>query len=112
MPHDQTVDVRLLTVTDCPHRDLTLRRVREALARVGVPQIAVIERVVDDPTDAAARGMRGSPTVLIDGHDPFATADTTTSVSCRMYPTATGYDGAPSVDHLVAALTHATARPR
>lgn len=99
------VDVEVLTVTDCPHRDLTMDRVLEALDRVESPKARVTERVIDDPADALVAGMHGSPTILIDGHDPFAADTIEASVSCRLYPTPTGFDGAPSVDDLIVALS-------
>jgi hypothetical protein len=98
------VGVEVLTVTDCPHRARTLDRVRAALDRLGLPQVVVTERVIDDPAEAVASGMHGSPTILIDGRDPFTASGTEPSVSCRLYPTANGYDGAPSVEALVDAL--------
>jgi hypothetical protein len=49
--------------------------------------------------------MHGSPTVLIDGHDPFTAAGVEASVSCRLFPTVSGFDGAPTVEDLVAALS-------
>lgn len=97
--------VQVLTVTDCPHRETALDRVRQALDRVGASQAVVTESVIDDPEVAAAAGMHGSPTVLIDGHDPFAAAGIEASVSCRLFRTASGFDGAPSIDDLVAALS-------
>jgi hypothetical protein len=97
--------VEVLTVTDCPHREMALDRVRQALDRVGASQVVVTERVIDDPELAAAAGMHGSPTVLIDGHDPFTAAGIEASVSCRLFPTASGFDGAPTVEDLVAALS-------
>jgi hypothetical protein len=100
-----TAGVEVLTVTDCPHRDMALDRVRQALDRVGASQVVVTERVIDDPEVAAAAGMHESPTVLIDGHDPFTAAGIEASVSCRLFPTASGFDGAPTVEDLVAALS-------
>jgi hypothetical protein len=97
--------VEVLTVTDCPHREMALDRVRQALDGVGASQVVVTERVIDDPEVAAEAGMHGSPTVLIDGHDPFAAAGIEASVSCRLFPTASGFDGAPSIEALVAALS-------
>lgn len=99
------VDIEVLTVSDCPHREMTLDRVRQALDRIGASEAVVAARVIDDMEVAAAAGMHGSPTVLIDGHDPFRAAGTEASVSCRLYSTATGFDGAPSVDDLVVALS-------
>ena len=48
--------------------------------------MVVTERVIDDPLLAAAAGSHGSPTVLIDGHDPFTAAGIAASVSCRLFP--------------------------
>jgi hypothetical protein len=97
--------VEVLTVTDCPHREMALDRARQALDPLGASQVVLTERVIDDPEVAAAAGMLGSPTVLIDGCDPFTAAGVEASVSCRLFPTASGYDGAPTVDDLVVALS-------
>ncbi|MER5795240.1 alkylmercury lyase family protein [Streptomyces sp. NPDC001980] len=77
-------------------------RVRAALAG----RTARVEAVeVRDAAEAARWGMAGSPTVLIDGTDPFAQAGTVPSVSCRIYRHADGtVDGAPRVDELRQAL--------
>lgn len=65
--------------------------------------------VVVDATTAAAAGMTGSPTLLIDGTDPFARAGLEPSLSCRLYPHEDGHaEGAPSV----AALRRAIERCR
>ncbi|MFF0446266.1 alkylmercury lyase family protein [Streptomyces sp. NPDC004609] len=67
------------------------------------PDIVRIE--VTDPAEAARLGMTGSPTVLIDGTDPFTTPGTPASVSCRLYRGPDGtVDGAPSVPELRRAL--------
>jgi hypothetical protein len=97
------VQIAVLTVPDCPHRDETLRRVRQALDVSGRAAV-VVEQVISDPGEAAAAGMRGSPTILIDGHDPFATPADEPSFSCRLFRTGSGLDGAPAVDDLVDAL--------
>ncbi|MEY9936759.1 organomercurial lyase [Streptacidiphilus sp. MAP5-3] len=45
--------------------------------------------------------MHGSPTLLVDGRDPFAAPGTAATVSCRLYRSADGrVDGAPSVEAL------------
>jgi hypothetical protein len=99
------VKVELLTVSDCPNRALALERLKDALTAAGVPDLQVAERVIDDPDEATAAGMHGSPTVLVDGHDPFAKPATEASVSCRLYRTDGGLAGAPSVADLIAAFT-------
>ena len=94
-----------MTVTDRPHREMALDRMRQALDRVGASQVVVTERVIDDPEVAAAAGMHESPTVLIDGHDPFTAAGIEAFVSCRLFPTVSGFDGAPTVGDLIVALS-------
>lgn len=65
---------------------------------------------VDTPEAAERLGFRGSPTVLVDGRDPFATGDEPTGLACRVYPTPDGYRGAPTRWQLREALEAAAAR--
>jgi len=73
--------VRLLHVPGCPGAELLLRR----LAEPGFGEVQVDREVVADETEAAAAGMTGSPTLLIDGMDPFAAPNAVPSLSCRLY---------------------------
>ncbi len=100
----------MLTVSGCPHRSLATTRVQEALDRSGVDAI-IAERIIDDPTEAATMGMAGSPTILVDGRDPFGAAGLEPSISCRLYRAEAGVDGAPSVNSLIDALTSGTTAP-
>jgi hypothetical protein len=84
----------------CPHERLAVDRVQQALARVGKETLGVELCEVRDEADAQRLGFRGSPTVLIDGVDPFADAREPVGIACRMYRTPGGADGAPSVDQL------------
>ena len=52
--------------------------------------------------DAAAAGMRGSPTILIDNADPFTPPGTPTGIACRVVP---GGDPIPTVEAIRAALS-------
>ena len=55
--------------------------------------------------------MHGSPTLLIDGTDPFAAPGQPPSLSCRFYRDTTGLtEGAPSVETLRQVLQQAAAR--
>ena len=98
------MDIEILTVPDCPHRDRVIDRLREALEVTGVAA-DVRHTSIETDQAARARGMHGSPTILIDGRDPFATAATTPSLSCRLFRTDDGHDGAPTTGQLVDALT-------
>lgn len=64
-------------------------------------------QLIETPEAAEQQGFRGSPTVLIDGSDPFADPDAPVGLSCRVYPTAAGYAGSPSLDQLRTALRDA-----
>ncbi|MFH8590145.1 hypothetical protein ACH4GP_38220 [Streptomyces celluloflavus] len=94
--------ITVLTVPECPNAPLAVERVTAALAG----RAAAVELVeVLDQAQATELGMTGSPTVLLDGVDPFAPAGAVPSISCRLYREADGaVSGAPSVAALRAAL--------
>src|SRR5215204_4514446 len=96
--------VTLLYFDDCLNWRTTDARVREALARMGRPQVPVVHRRVTTPEEAEAVQFRGSPTVLINGRDPFLDRDSPVGLSCRVYRTQDGLAGLPTVDQLVAIL--------
>ena len=93
-----TIHIEILQVTDCPHAEIAHRRVLDASTDVS---IALTVTHVRDDTDAARRGMRGSPTILIEGVDPFNDLDEPTSCSCRVRP---GQDPVPTDDDIRRAL--------
>ena len=99
--------VELLWSRDCPNWQESHRRLREALARAGVPGEVVLVEVAT-AEDAERLRFRGSPTVLVDGRDPFADEDDPVGLSCRVFRTPDGLRGAPTVAQLVAALRGAT----
>jgi hypothetical protein len=100
--------IDVFTVSGCPHRLLAMTRLREAIDHSGV-DAAVVERVIDDPGIAATVGMAGSPTILVEGRDLFGSAGSEPSISCRLYRSDSGVDGAPSVTALIDALTSGAA---
>ncbi|MDW6062831.1 hypothetical protein SAZ11_38580 [Streptomyces sp. FXJ1.4098] len=64
--------------------------------------------MVGDQAEAERFGFTGSPTILIDGRDPFAEPGTAPPLACRIYPSCTGPAGAPGLDQLRRALQAAT----
>jgi hypothetical protein len=97
------MQLTLLTVPGCPHADAFGERLAAALA--GRADVVVRRREVADERQAAEAGMHGSPTLLIDGVDPFAGPDQAPSLSCRLYRDEAGRaGGAPSVQALRRAL--------
>ena len=100
------MEIEVLAVPGCPHRAEALARVRDALTATGAAAV-VSERVITSVADATAAGMNGSPTVLVDGRDPFAEGPVEPSLSCRLYRSRAGVEGAPAVGALVDALRDA-----
>jgi hypothetical protein len=100
------VELTLLTVPACP--SAAAFEVRLAVALAGRPGVVIRRREVADEREAAEAGMHGSPTLLIDGADPFAAPDQEPSLSCRLYPDAAGHRaGALPVEALWQALAAA-----
>lgn len=99
------VTVALLFSADCPNWQLADERLREALARAGRDGVPVERRLVSTPEEAEAAGFRGSPTVLVNGQDPFADSDAPAGLSCRVFRTETGLAGAPTVEQLLAVVS-------
>jgi hypothetical protein len=62
-------------------------RLRQALAAAGLVNVPSWYRTVDTPQQAQQLGVRGSPTILVDGHDLFATGEAPAGRSCRVYQT-------------------------
>ena len=98
------VNVKVLFFDDCPNWTLADERLREALTRVGRADVSVEHQRVATPEEAEACGFRGSPTVLVNGRDPFADVDAPVGLACRMYRTDAGSAGAPTVEQLLAVL--------
>ncbi|MEV4158249.1 organomercurial lyase [Nocardia salmonicida] len=103
--------LEILQVTDCPNVAVLEQRLHQATADTGI-ETQIVHRVIDDPDQAAEAGMTGSPTLLVEGRDPFAAPGQTPSISCRLYRTSAGaIDGAPSVAALREVLGMTTAPP-
>ena len=88
----------ILAVPDCPNAPLLRDRITRALA--GQPATEITWHEVTDGEQAECLGMHGSPTLLIDGIDPFALPGQLTSLSCRLYRDLGTVSGAPSTDQL------------
>jgi len=108
MPRRELVamELVLLTVPDCPNAGAFEERLAAALT--GQPGTAVRRRVIASEQEAAREGMHGSPTLLVNGTDPFAAPGQPPSLSCRLYRDPSGQAGpVPSVQELRRVLTAA-----
>ena len=96
--------VSLLYFDGCPNWRTTDERLRQALDRVGHGEVRVAYGKVTTDAEAQAVAFRGSPTVIVDGRDPFLDQESPVGLSCRMYRTSDGLAGSPTVDQLVEVL--------
>jgi hypothetical protein len=72
------------------------------------PEMNVTLRTVDTPEEAEQFVFHGSPSIQVNGVDPFADSSAPAGFSCRVYPTPDGLAGAPTKGQLSDAL-HAAA---
>ncbi|HEV2371981.1 MAG TPA: thioredoxin family protein [Streptosporangiaceae bacterium] len=103
------MELSVLAVPDCPNAPLLEQRLAEALA--GRTNVNITRHVVASETDAAKLGMHGSPTLLVNGQDPFSPPGAATALACRRYDNGAGLvEGAPTVAALRQVLEQATGR--
>ncbi|MEX0757617.1 MAG: thioredoxin family protein [Acidimicrobiia bacterium] len=96
------MDVTLLYFDGCPNWRNTERQLVELSSDFG---FEVTHKLVGSADEAQALAFRGSPTVLIDGVDPFSDDKAPVGLTCRLYATPEGIRGAPSLTMLREALT-------
>jgi len=100
----------VLSAPGCPRVPLLEQRLVEALA--GWPAVTV-QQVIADADEAARWGMCGSPTLLVNGHDPFAVPGMGPALACRLYQDKGGrLEAVPAVAALRRALEQAGMRAR
>ncbi len=90
----------------CPNWQIADERLRRVVARLGL-EADVEHQLVETQEQAEALGFRGSPTVLVNGADPFGVPDAPVGLSCRIYHTEDGRTEAPSEQQLERALSPA-----
>lgn len=103
------MDVTLLYFDGCPNWQ-PAAELLERLAAV-FPDVVVQGVTVDTDEQAQRLRFRGSPTIVIDGIDPWATQGSEFGLTCRIFATPTGPAGCPTWDQLVDAVTSVRATP-
>ena len=100
------MDVKILHVADCPNVELARQRLQQAAEAAGV-DVSITTVLLETDEDAARYPFHGSPTLVIDGRDPFAAGGVSGGLACRVYRSASGVEGAPSLARIIEALEEA-----
>ncbi len=103
------LELTVLAVPGCRNAPVLEQRLAEAMA--GRPGVTIRHVEVADIAAASQHGMNGSPTLLVNGSDPFAQPGAVPALACRLYRDDDGrLAGAPSVAALRQAVDQATAQ--
>jgi hypothetical protein len=97
--------VEILLFEGCPNVDVTMDRVRDAIAATGGDATLRIVHVASEE-DAVAACFLGSPSVRVDGRDvePGADGREDFGLQCRIYAVDGGLGSAPPPEWIRAAL--------
>ena len=85
---------------DCPNWQRAHDLVRQVLHQLAQPDDVLVLQAVSTPQEAESVGFRGSPTVLVDGVDPFADPSAPVGLTCRVFSTPDGLAGSPTLEQL------------
>ena len=91
----------MLYFDECPNWRAADRHLRALATELG---FELEHRLVNAPEAAEAAKFRGSPTILVDGRDPFARKGEPFGLSCRVYQAPDGPAGSPTIEQLRSAL--------
>jgi hypothetical protein len=97
-----SLDVTLLYFDTCPNWLIMKRNLQELSSEFS--EMNVTLRMVDSPAEAEQLAFHGSPSIQVNGVDPFADSSAPVGLSCRVYATPDGLAGAPTKGQLSAAL--------
>ena len=99
------MDITLLYFEDCPNWKVADERLSAIAAERA--DIRMTRHLVDTAAEAERTRFPGLPSILVDGVDVFAEPGSEVGLSCRRYLTPDGYQGAPTLVQLRAALAGA-----
>ena len=95
------MEVTLQYFEGCPHWQVLEDRL---IALRDDHKFDLVHQIIDTAERATEAHFVGSPTVLIDGLDPFAQPGAPVGLSCRIFSTPDGPAGSPTFDQLRHAL--------
>ena len=99
-----TIEIVVLHVAECPNVSPLLDDLQHLIG--DRHDIALTTKLIESGEQARATGLRGSPTILVNGQDAFPDGPLDESLSCRLYETKHGPRGRPTAAQLEEALDH------
>ncbi|MFF1632552.1 thioredoxin family protein [Leifsonia sp. NPDC058248] len=96
--------IEVLHIEDCTNWEAAGSNVRAALAQLGDATTPVTFRLITSADEAAEVHFVGSPTIMLDGEDLFPSQGGASELACRIYFTADGVAGLPTIVQLVEAI--------
>ena len=96
------MDVRLQYFDGCPNWRVLDERLSTLVDEL---DLTVTYEKVETVEAAQQRRFRGSPTLLVEGSDPFGDEGDAFGLSCRVYATPDGPAGSPTLQQLREALS-------
>lgn len=82
--------IELLVIPDCPYTTLAETLITVALHELGLTRTPVLTTVIETTAEAVRRGFTGSPSIVINGVDPWAHPDGEVGLTCRNHPSPAG----------------------
>jgi len=101
---NDTVEIEVLHIDDCPNWEEAGSRLRDALYESGHSDSTINYRLLKSAKDVEGTAFAGSPTITLDGVDLFPSAGAS-DLACRIYQTPTGLAGLPTTEQLVERIT-------
>ncbi len=98
------MQIEILHIDDCSNWREAGRLVSQALSELRITGATVEFTRISTPEQAATRRFAGSPTILIDGVDPFPTEGATPDLACRVYQADGRFAGTPGAAEIRAAI--------
>ena len=98
------MNITLQYFDSCPGWKVVEGRVKDIIQERGLNASFDYQRI-ETPEDAEKHQFAGSPTLLIDGQDPFATVLLPVGLTCRTYVTDIGVARSPSIEQLEEAMS-------
>lgn len=82
--------IELLVTPDCPYATLAKALITVTLTELGLSHTPVRTTVIDTTAEAIHRRFTGSPSIIINGVDPWAHPDAQPAMACRVQPSPAG----------------------